>query len=222
VHIANWEGRWDECTQLIEDVLSEIGPSHALSRWAFEVRGRIRLARDDVVGAIDDAKRSLELGRLAKDPQTLWPALSFAAVAFLETGQTNQAEALADELLEVDAAEYPMPHYAMLFDIAWLMIGLNRRAELAQVTKRAAIRTAWIKAAQAIADGDYSGAADIYAKTGARPLEAYTRLRAAAELVDACQRTEADVHLHKALAFWRSVEATRYLRDGEALLAATA
>jgi hypothetical protein len=109
----------------------------------------------------------------------------------------------------------------MLFDLAWLMIGLNRRHELAQATKQAPIRTPWIDAAEAIADGAYGEAADLYARTGARPLEAYTRLRAAAELVDAARRTEADAQLHRALAFWRSVDATRYLRDGEALLAAT-
>jgi class 3 adenylate cyclase/tetratricopeptide (TPR) repeat protein len=221
LHIANWQGRWDACTKLIDEVLGDVGPTHALSRWAFEVRGRIRLARDDVAGAVEDAKRSLELGRLAKDPQTFWPALSFAGIAFLEARQKHQAEALADELLDLDPTEHPMPHYAMLFDLAWLMIGLNRRHELAQATKQAPIRTPWIDAAEAIADGAYGEAADIYARTGARPLEAYTRLRAAAELVDAARRTEADAQLHRALAFWRSVDATRYLRDGEALLAAT-
>lgn len=36
------------------------------------------------------------------------------------------------------------------------------------------------------------------------------------------RRAEADVQLRKALAFYRSVGATRYIREGEALLAATA
>ena len=36
------------------------------------------------------------------------------------------------------------------------------------------------------------------------------------------RRAEADVQLQKALAFYRSVGATRYIREGEALLAATA
>ena len=222
VHIAYWEGRWDECTELIDDVLREIGPTHALSRWAFEVRGRIRLARDDLAGAIEDANRSLELGRPAKDPQTFWPALSFAGIVSLEAGQRLEADRLADELIAVDPAEHPIPHYATLFDLAWLLIGLDRRDELAHATKRAAIRTPWIDAAEAIADDDYRGAADIYAATGARPLEAYARLRAVAELVKAGRRTEADAELRGTLAFWRSVNATRYMRDGEALLAATA
>jgi tetratricopeptide (TPR) repeat protein len=222
LHIAYWEGRWDECMELIDEVLREVGPTHALSRWAFEVRGRIRLARDDVAGAVEDAKRSLELGRLAKDPQTFWPALSFAGVAFLEAGQKHEAEGLAGELLAVDPAEHPIPHYAFVSDLAWLLIGLDRRDELAGAARRAEIRSPWIDAAQAIADGEYVLAADIYEQAGSRPLEAYTRLRAAAKLVDAGRRVEADTQLHRALAFWRSVGAARYVREGETLLAATA
>jgi class 3 adenylate cyclase/tetratricopeptide (TPR) repeat protein len=221
VHIANWEGRWDDCMQLIDDVLGEIGPTHALSRWLFELRGRIRLARDDLAGAVEDAAGSLELGRLAKDPQTFWPALSFAGVAFLEAGRKHEAEGLADELLDVHPADHPIPHYGTLFDLAWLLIGLGRRQGLADAMRLAAIRTPWVEAAQAIADGAYVRAADIYEKAGGRPLEAYTRLRAAAQLVDAGRRTEADAQLHRALAFWRSVGASRYVGEGEALLAAT-
>jgi class 3 adenylate cyclase/tetratricopeptide (TPR) repeat protein len=221
LHIANWEGRWDDAMKLIDEVLREIGPTHALSRWAFEVRGRIRLARDDLAGAVEDATRSLELGRLAKDPQTFWPALSFAGVVLLETGQEEEADGLADELLDVHPAEHPIPHYATLFDFAWLLIGLDRRRELADAMRESAIRTPWNDAGKAIAEGEYVRAADIYEKAGARPAEAYTRLRAAAEFVNAGRRAEADAQLHSALAFWRSVGAARYIRKGEALLAAT-
>ncbi len=222
LHIANWEGRWDECLKLIDETLSEVGTTHALSRWAFEVRGRIRLARDDIAGAVDDAKTSLELGRRAKDPQTFWPALSFAGVAFLEAGQKDDAEGLADELLAEDPSEHPVPHYAILFDLSWLLIALDRRRELADTMRRVEIRTRWIDAAQATADGEFVHAADIYERAGASPLEAYTRLRAAAALVEAGRRSEADAQLHRALAFWRSVGAARYIREGEVLLAATA
>jgi hypothetical protein len=80
----------------------------------------------------------------------------------------------------------------------------------------------WTEAAAEIARGDYQRAADIYAEMGTLPNEAYTRLRAAEHLVREEPRGEADEQLHRALAFWRSVGATRYVREGEALLAATA
>jgi hypothetical protein len=48
------------------------------------------------------------------------------------------------------------------------------------------------------------------------------RLRGAEALVQAGRRAEADAMLQQALAFYRSVGATRYLREAEALFAASA
>ena len=46
------------------------------------------------------------------------------------------------------------------------------------------------------------------------------RLWAAEWLLEQGRRAEADAELERSLAFWRSVGATRYLRQGDALLAA--
>jgi hypothetical protein len=62
----------------------------------------------------------------------------------------------------------------------------------------------------------------MYEEIGTRPLEAFTRLRAAAQLVVAGRRAEANEQLAKGLAFYRTVGATRYLREGEILLAKSA
>ena len=48
------------------------------------------------------------------------------------------------------------------------------------------------------------------------------RLRSAEQLVHEGRRAEADEQLRRALAFYRSVGATRWIREGEALLAASA
>jgi hypothetical protein len=52
--------------------------------------------------------------------------------------------------------------------------------------------------------------------------EAYTRLQLAEELAAEGNRLEADEQLRSALVFYHAVGATRYIREGEALLAATA
>jgi hypothetical protein len=57
---------------------------------------------------------------------------------------------------------------------------------------------------------------------GAATQAAFLRLRAAEQLVHEGRRAEADDQLSRALAFYRSVGATRYIREGEALLAASA
>jgi hypothetical protein len=79
-----------------------------------------------------------------------------------------------------------------------------------------------VRTAAAILDRDFVGAAEIMAEDGWRVDEAELRLRAAEALVAQGRRAEADVQLQKALAFYRSVGATRFIREGEALLAATA
>jgi class 3 adenylate cyclase/tetratricopeptide (TPR) repeat protein len=223
VHPAYWEGRWEEATVIIDETFSEVGSAHALSRFAFEMRGRMRLARDDTQGALEDAKVSLALARQAKDPQTFFPALSFAAVAALEQGRLHDAESLADELLALKPADHAIPHHVSpLFDLAWAMAGLGRSEDLLRATKRSAARTLHVDAAAAMARGDYLAAADLYARMGSLPNEAYARLRAATQLSEAGQRHEADQQLQLTLAFWRSVNATRYVREAEALLPATA
>jgi class 3 adenylate cyclase/tetratricopeptide (TPR) repeat protein len=223
VHVAYWEGRWEDAMSILDETFSEVGAAHALSRYAFEMRGRIRLARDDTNGAFEDADASLTLAREAKDPQTLFPALSFAAVAALELGRTRDAESLADELLALKPADTAIPHHiGPLFDLAWVLAGLDRSEDLLEATERAAVRTLHVDAAAALARGSYLTAADIYTKMGSLPNEAHARLRAAAQLSEAGQRREADQQLQRTLAFWRSVDATRYVREAEALLPAPA
>ena len=73
-----------------------------------------------------------------------------------------------------------------------------------------------------MAQGNYARAADLYVQMGARPNEAYTRLRAAEQLTNSGRRKQACEQLELALAFWRSVGATRFIGQGETLLAATA
>jgi len=57
---------------------------------------------------------------------------------------------------------------------------------------------------------------------GAARSAALARLRAAQELIAEGRQAEADDQLRQALGFFRSVGATRFIRDGEGLLAASA
>jgi HD-GYP domain-containing protein (c-di-GMP phosphodiesterase class II) len=63
-------------------------------------------------------------------------------------------------------------------------------------------------AAEAVAVGDFQTGADALAGTGDKAHEAYCRLRA-----------RSDDQIERALGFYRSVGAVRYVRDAEALLA---
>ena len=73
------------------------------------------------------------------------------------------------------------------------------------------LETPWLFAARAIAAGDFVRAAEIFAEIGDVSLEAFYRLQ-----------TGVEQEVRQALAFYRGVAATRYLREGETLLAASA
>jgi len=80
----------------------------------------------------------------------------------------------------------------------------------------------WRSVAGAVLQGRLVDVADRLADLGLKPDEAHARLRAARELVAQGRRAEADEQLGRALAFYRSVGAGRYVREGEELLAESA
>ena len=98
---------------------------------------------------------------------------------------------------------------------------LGLRQQVRDVVERAP-EGPWKEVALAGADGDFSRAADLFAARGAPTFEAEARLCAAEELIEAGRRAEGEAELQKALAFYRKVGATRYIQQGEALLAASA
>jgi predicted negative regulator of RcsB-dependent stress response len=80
----------------------------------------------------------------------------------------------------------------------------------------------WLDIARAVASGDPVRAADLFVEIDSPTYAALYRLRAAEQLVAEGRRAEADEQLHDALEFYRGVGATRFVREGEALLAASA
>lgn len=67
--------------------------------------------------------------------------------------------------------------------------------------------------------GDDLAAAEIFAAIPSLPDEALARLRAARRLLVEGRQGEANAKLERALAFWRSVDATGYIAEAEALRA---
>jgi hypothetical protein len=219
-----WDGRWDEASRLADEFIAETeagAPFYLDSAWR-TVRGRIRLGRGDLSGALEDATKSIELVRGGQDPQLRDPVFIFAASALLEARRDSEANTLVSELDLVNRAEEVLLISAWTIDIPAVYAQLGRGDELAAAAARLETSTAWVEAAQAYIRGDFIEAADTYRRIGSPVDEAHARLRAAAHLDAAGRRSEANVQLQEALAFWRSAGATRYIREGEALLAASA
>jgi class 3 adenylate cyclase/tetratricopeptide (TPR) repeat protein len=218
-----YAGRWDEALQRFDELIAEFeADSYWMNGPCRTFRGRIRLGRGDTAGAQEDAERALELSEDTKDPQTVVPAVSLAArvTAMVDPRLGND---LASGLLAGWREESGISGEGdWLADLAVAAAALGLGGEFVDVASRERLLTPWVEAAIAYVSGEPARAADVYGERGALPEEAYARLRAAELFVGEGRRAEAEAQLQPALAFWRAAGATAYVREGEALLAASA
>jgi tetratricopeptide (TPR) repeat protein len=216
-------GRWDEAIEAADGFLASLGSgSHYQESSVHVYRALILIGRGDPVRAQSDANRAVEFARRVQDPQILETSLTMAAVVFLSAGDEARASQIFDEVLTELRGSRQLGFTAVVCHyLAWVAWTLDRGDELLDVLKREPLQTPWLEAARAAAVGDFGRTADILGEIGTPSREAFFRLRRAEQLVAEGRRAEADEQLHRALTFYRSVGATRYIREGEALLAAT-
>jgi hypothetical protein len=217
-------GLWDESSERADAFLAavESGAPHYMAAQCHSVRAAMRLGRGDVDAALADVDRTLDDAERANDPQVVFTTGALAAHVLLEAGQEQRAARLAGDLLtEMEAGRWVDFGTSASHVAAWTLtsLGHGERLAAALASQRA---LPFVRAGIAFADGDAVQAAEICAATGAITEEAYARLSAARGLVAQGRRPEADAQLQRALAFYRSVGATHYLRQAESLLAESA
>ena len=208
-----WSGRWDAVLHVVDSLagLARDGSDHYMECECRIWRGRIRLARDEKEGALEDAERAIELARTSGDPQNLDPALAFGARALLAVGRVDDATVLVDELLQGIGGALIKPDLGI--DLGVDLVALGRPAEVLD----AALPSRWLDAARAYVAGDAQRAAQVYAQIGSLPDEAYAHLEAARRLSTDGRASEARAEAETALGFYRGVGATAYLEEGERL-----
>jgi hypothetical protein len=214
-----WLGDWDEALRLADDFIAECeaGRSEYGEDAARETRALIRHARGDIDGTRTDITAAIALGRAANEPQAWSPALILAAVIALEFGRRDEADAYITEVL-ADTTQIFL--HLQTVDLAFVAKDLGRASELRTFLEASPRPTLWHAAARAVLEGEDARAGDLLEELGIPTLSAHARLRAAKALAATGRRAEADEQLRAALAFFRSVGASRYVRDAEALLAA--
>ena len=211
-----WTGRWDEALSLADEFVGESGEGsvtrHFMEGYCRDMRGRIRLARDDFEGALGDAAEALDQARGSNEPQLLYPALAFCAHALATAGEHEEAGRLADELLAEWSSKLNLvPASSWVVDLACALELLGRERELAEAVVGIVNRSPWLDAAVAFTEGEFDVAAELFARIGSRPDEALARLRAAELLAETAGDTDASDALDQALAFFGDVEAGAYL-----------
>jgi predicted ATPase/class 3 adenylate cyclase len=220
-----WQGRWDAALDGADQFIAEAqaGSPHYMERACRLVRGLIRLARGDLPGALVDAATAVELATQIGDADALLPALAVHARALLANRPVQEASARANDLLLELAKRGPLattPDWSG--QLALVLHALGRGSELLELAATVVMPTPWLQAATAIAVGEFEEAAKLYAGIGSLPDEAFARLRAAEHLFNAGRHNDANAQLQPALAFYRQVHAGGYIREADALVAASA
>jgi class 3 adenylate cyclase/tetratricopeptide (TPR) repeat protein len=210
------EGTWDEALRTLDDFIAEAetGRGYTLDSEHRVYRARIRFARSDVDGALEDAEHGLAAARRIGDPQTVLPALGCSAWLMVQTGRDVDADPRLDEALGL-ARNAPQ---ITPTELVMALVRRGRRADIAPIVEAIA-PTRWRDLLMAITVGDSVKAADIAEVAGILPTCALLRLAAAEQLLGQGRVDEARSCLESARGFWRSVGATRYLAEAERIAA---
>ncbi len=210
-----WTGRWDEAVAVVDALVaaSPGGEGHYLDWECRMWRGRIRLARGDLEGALVDSAAALELARRAGDPMALNPALAFRASALLAAERTNDAGEAAAELLAGLGGSVLSPEVGADLGTSLAALGLGAGA----LDARRIPPSPWLEAARALAAGRPDRAAELYARIGARPEEAAARLQAAQRALAEGRTAAGRDWLQAATTFYREVGAHARLAEARTL-----
>jgi tetratricopeptide (TPR) repeat protein len=200
-------GDWDESLRRSEAFIAECeaGSGHFLEGIAQFARAQILLARDDLDAAMRASSRMVELSSAESSRAAVRYHL-FAARLAHELGRPAEARAAFDTALAGTDRIYS--HNAITFVLLAEDLGLVDRLD--ELPGRGPV-SPWAEIARLVVAGDLTEAA--------RRLDAAGHLTLAAQVrLGSCD----DAELAKAVDFFRSVGATRYLARAEAQLAAMA
>ena len=216
IEIDLMSGRWPDAERCARAFLEESEKgSHYMDGIALLSLSMIELGADRIELARKDVDRAIAAGLKVMDPQATIPALAMGAFVYAELGEAERARALLDEL-------EPVPFFGSVPTAFFAASRLHVTAEFRERVRPFGRGTRWDGAAEAVLDGRWVDAADAYDEIGTPPFAALAALRATQTLVEQGRRAGADEQLRRALTFFRTVGAKRYVREGESLLAASA
>src|ERR687888_404898 len=90
-------GMFDEIVERADQILAS-NPAAGAAGGARSFRAWIRVARDDIAGALEDSEYALEVARLADEPQALLPCLIARAYVLDAAGEAAEARSLLEEM----------------------------------------------------------------------------------------------------------------------------
>jgi class 3 adenylate cyclase/tetratricopeptide (TPR) repeat protein len=209
-------GRWDEALSRGDAFVAECGSSPHYSEGVVrEALATIRLARGDLEAAREHRDFIIQHARRVRDPQRLLPTLATAAFTNVLLGADDDARAFAAETIALVHEHVDMAGAVNHLALVARRLGVADELRASFVL---APESRWTELGLAAIDGDLSRAADIFASIGAMTFENFARLLAGESLLDEGRQAEGEAELDRALAFFRSVDATFLVSRIEARL----
>jgi class 3 adenylate cyclase/tetratricopeptide (TPR) repeat protein len=202
-----YAGNWECARAGVEAAVAEFeaGFAHYLEPNVRATQALLRLAEGEPEAALESARRAEELAREAKDPQMVNLALSARLHVLSQLGEVDAGAKLSAELLARHPGHHTCPP---AISLAWAAERLGNHQAVRDWVERIPYPSLWTEAALNILDGALDRAADLFVRIGSLPDEAYARLCAGDPK-----------SLERALAFYRAVGATSYVREAEEALA---
>ncbi len=215
-------GRWDEAFRLADEFIAETeaGSPHFYEGTPRYIRGAIRLARGDTLGGLADAERGLEVASGAR-ASIYGPSLAFYAEALARMRAGGGGEDRCR-----GSARARGPERGRLRGLLADSDSRPRGSRSRRGTARGNGGRAPRRAGSSRPGATPAAISPVPPSSTRRSAHCSTRpTRACAP--PSCSPVqmgaqEADAQLEQALAFYRSVGATRYVGEGEALLAESA
>jgi class 3 adenylate cyclase/tetratricopeptide (TPR) repeat protein len=203
-------GQWDEACAGADEFIAacESGEPHYMESAMRNTRSEIRLARGNSAGALEDTARALSLGRKARDPQNLVPALKVASRVHTSLARYDEGRRFALELLSIapfHASENLYYHHPL-----WPVDKLGVTSQVHELFTNAA-PCPWRDAQLALLERNFALAVQIYADVGYEAMVAELHMVAGEEFISEGLLTEGETELTQALGFYRGANAEHYI-----------
>jgi class 3 adenylate cyclase/tetratricopeptide (TPR) repeat protein len=216
-----FKGEWNTAREIVDELIAGYEDSPFWIQPQTRIcRARMLLADGALEAAVADAERAAELVRGSPVFQSLCGPLAFRARLHAELGETDEAGKLVKELLKTWSETRAGYIELWMLDAWFAAWSAGDEERLARAIEESALTVPWLRVASSLIRRDFDSAVRTLEDMGAISAAAEARMWAAHSLVEQGRVAEAGTQIQAALPFWRSVGATRYLEQGESVLAA--